>query len=172
MDEDGALVIRKSVDFGKTHFEYGSVEHVWAIVATPARPRTTRGSESDNNNNDLLQPIILVFRPSHASLIEGKSTCLMWTPWQSLSISQRIYAKSSQKTFEVKEEDVKIQPCIHIQLLESSIKEGNFSTADAKVLEEENGKLTRKPLRTSRPMATNNLQKSKKLTGRHKEEKD
>ncbi len=74
--------------------------------------------------------------------------------------------------YEVKEEDMKIQPCINVQLLESRIRESDVANllSDPKMVDEESAvQLIRKPLKTSRPMPTNNLQKSQKLTGRHKE---
>jgi len=173
IDEDGALIQRANIEFGKTHFEYCSIEHVWAVVATPIKPRS-RGGDRDTPTDTSLPPMILIFRPSQASLIEGKSTCILWTPWSAIAISQRLYSKSSQKIYELKQEENKIQPCIQVQLLESKIKEFNWteSSSDAKILDEQAAsQLIRKPLQTSRPRPTNQLEKSKRLIGRKSEDK-
>lgn len=168
MDEDGVLIPRTFVEFGKTHFEYCSNQHVWALIASPAKPRSRDGPSSSASAD---APIILIIRPSPAALIEGKSTCVLWTPWSSLSVSQRMYSKSSQKIYELKEEDTKIQPCINVQLLESKVRDVDIANllSDPKLTDEDSVQLIRKPLKTSRPMPTNNLQKSLKLVGRQKE---
>lgn len=123
-----------------------------------------------------LSQLIFVFRPSKACCSqETKCLSVLWSPGQSLTVSQLLYSKPVKSTHRSfvppnRHKEERIKPSIHIQLFETK---GNAAPslpiapmassaapssptpfpprADSR--EEDLGKLTRKPLRTTRALS-------------------
>lgn len=76
------------------------------------------------------QSIMLLFKPSLASLQDGKCLSFLWSPNTSLSLTQTMYLKSTKDSKHI---DYKIQPNIHVQLFDN-IRKGNNNN-DEQVLE-------------------------------------
>ena len=120
VDEEGGLVPRVTLKSDKgacKHMELTNTSHLWAIVATinpsieEARQaaveeasitEATAGSNTlDQLSGSLLPepgtgthaPVIMMFRCSKASLQPRKYTSVIWTPWSSLSATQRMHPK-------------------------------------------------------------------------------
>ncbi len=127
VDEDSALVPRKTILPGDKHLELTSEQHVWVLVASsnPAAEKRNHAAglydeggilfqldekNSTKVNHDLsgdealedeekidFSPAVFVFRPASTSLVTGRCTSLIWIPWTSVSITQRAMIAETPK---------------------------------------------------------------------------
>lgn len=144
IDEDGAMILRHEVKCGQMHMELCSVDHVWAVVASPitATPASRGGvrefnslaaekgsqelGEGSNSSFvqtlDTMQPQLLIVRPCKMALQDGKCLSMIWTPWLSLSVSHIVHPQTSKlkagSRHAVIDGNTRVQPNIHIQLFE------------------------------------------------------
>eukprot|EP01034_Spumella_vulgaris_P025933 gene25933-32443_t len=104
IDEDCALVPRTDIKGGATHYELLSTDHVWALIATVNVEKSTKHKyhaitgEIETENVDSAAslrhpPVVLLIRASHSSLQEGRCMSVTWSPYSSISVTQRVYAK-------------------------------------------------------------------------------
>lgn len=166
-DEDGSLVHRANIPAGQVHFEVCSTEHVWTLAAKPivgkGKGHNSNASLSSNSvhnvgyDSDKPTPL-LIFRPSTASLSEGKCVTMMWYPFTSVSVTQTVYPQTKKG---YSNNTDRFMPCMHVQLMDPPGKQSSDSSvyADEKTL----GKLLRKPLTKTR--AINKWRKSKAKSG-------
>jgi hypothetical protein len=139
VDEDGALVPRGEVALGDHHFELVATDHVWVVVATLMTKKKTNHQIVDVEDSSK-SPALFAFRPSIASLHKNKCTSVVWSPFKSASITQRLY---SQKISDSKIPNLKgtiiggsqstpvvaaeVKPQIHLQMFDGD------STAAAQI---------------------------------------
>lgn len=134
VDEDAALVPRTALTAGSIHFELCSTEHVWALVATRNTSKHHKGAkdeekmDTDGFEPDV-DPVVMMFRPTYSTMMAGRCTSVLWSPWSSMSISQRLYAKQKKGAEEEKSHNMSsmsnsgllqqsITPYIHIQIFD------------------------------------------------------
>lgn len=161
VDEDSVLIQRANIASGQTHFELASQDHVWMLAAKPQQApskhnksvysTSTSGtnlhassSVSHNVGYDNDKPVpVVIFRPSQASLSEGKCVSMLWSPYTSLSLTQTVHTLSKKEA--VSNSKDRVLPCIHIQLLDPPSR-SEASAVNIHADEETLGKLLRKPL--------------------------
>jgi hypothetical protein len=160
VDNEGSMVPRHELKSGLTHLDMCTADHVWAIIARPhyetkaIKPVFSRSVSTINQGSSVLgqnqsmsnestveqgagpelidvkQPLLMVFRPCSMALQEGKCLSIIWTPWQSLSVSHIIHPQTSKtrtKKVSIAGSDhgshSRIQPVMHIQLFETPLKQ-------------------------------------------------
>lgn len=117
VNEDSILTRRAEIPGGATDFQLFDLDHVWCITATcivkdqhhhghhghhaphnyfKSGPSLGLGTASEAEEGS---PAMLVFRPSKYSLSNNKCTSVLWSPYVSMSITQRVYltSKTSQE---------------------------------------------------------------------------
>lgn len=122
VDEDGTLVLRKNLDAGMKYSDLVGSNHVWVLQATLTpialnkeleRQKEWMSQDEDSyptipdeaRDNDLKRviqmdqttnaSISLMFRASDLALSDAKSVSVVWVPWVSCTISQRMRTKGS-----------------------------------------------------------------------------
>ena len=105
VDGDGSVVPRLTLKPGTRHVEVTSSKHLWILIAAPVKSSHRHDEdEGGNSSSSSTKPeiinttsVCLLMRPSLASLAPRKCTSLLWTPWQAISVTQRIRPKLPPK---------------------------------------------------------------------------
>lgn len=158
VNEDNVLVRRGDVHCGATHYQMCDVDHVWAIIATPVTPPHHHGHNHNTPYNFFAageglglgtaasaeegSSAMVMIRPSKYSLSNNKCTSVLWTPFASMSITQRVYL-SSKTTLEDSLSAIKdttknppnftLTPHMHIQVFDGANKHTELSGAHSMV---------------------------------------
>mmetsp|Transcript_5254 Transcript_5254/g.5390 ORF Transcript_5254/g.5390 Transcript_5254/m.5390 type:complete len:560 (-) Transcript_5254:286-1965(-) len=125
----GVLVSRAALRSGERHSEWTGSNHVWCIfVETNLQLETgfgagpTRLTEWEEIHKVEYQgtdgALALLLRPCASSLIDSKTNSLLWTPWMSLSISQRPRVTPAQKKSQAALQS--LVPHLSLQVLDGS----------------------------------------------------
>lgn len=110
VNEDSILSRRAEIAGGTTNYQLFDLDHVWCIIATSiAKEHHHHGHNYQPHNYftsgaalglataseaEEGSPAMLTFRPSKYSLSNNKCTSVLWTPYVSMSITQRVYLSS------------------------------------------------------------------------------
>lgn len=128
--------MRKIIKPGAAHFELTCNDHVWALLATSAtKHKNDSGLEAIDkfySDEEIVHgagnsPVTLILRPSISSTTSNKCVSVLWSPWVSMSVSEREHTirdvrklqpiSLKTKHFQTSE----IAPNIHVQVLEGNI---------------------------------------------------
>jgi len=109
IDEEGGVVPRvtlKANSAQSRHMELTSTRHVWCLIATlTTNPDVNAPKEEEEVHADGDEestgpkvipnnsPVIMLLRCSKASLQPRKYASMIWSPWQSVSATQRVRPK-------------------------------------------------------------------------------
>lgn len=107
VNEDSILIRRAEIPGGNTDYQLFDLDHVWCVTATAVVKDHHHGHHAHNyfTNGAALgteiaseaeegSPAMLTFRPSKYSLSNNKCTSILWSPYVSMSITQRVYLSS------------------------------------------------------------------------------
>lgn len=110
MDEDSHLVRKGDVPPGNTDYQLCDVGQVWCVIARPVvrdhghhhiHPVYFSQGESLGLGTAAAaeegSPAMLTIKPSKYSLSNNKCTSVLWSPYASMSITQRLYLASKDE---------------------------------------------------------------------------
>ena len=111
INEDNILIRRGDVPPGSTDFQLVDVGHVWCIIARAVvrdhghhhvQPKHFSSGEHFGLGIAAAaeegSPAMLVIKPSRYSLSNNKCSSILWTPFASMSATQRLYLSSKEET--------------------------------------------------------------------------
>lgn len=118
LDENGAFIEKGEVASGSVLSLPCSIEHVWGItaaakvksskrtdassvegvsLAAPSMEGASVAVESTYTGGDAAAPALLLIKPNAASLGQNKCTSVIWTPFASASVTQRVQSQQKDK---------------------------------------------------------------------------
>eukprot|EP01041_Mallomonas_annulata_P000866 gene866-1688_t len=127
VNTDSSLIPRAILKNGDRHSEWTSTSHVWCIAVVPAAVESgfaigsSRLTEWDSDDTAHMGQfntegvLSLLIRPSNSSLSDLKTASVLWTPWLSLSVTQRSRGTFTQKKNSSGED---FTPHLSVQILE------------------------------------------------------
>ncbi len=135
---------------GHTQYQMCDVGHLWVVIATPIHATSHHNQHTAFNfftagealglgtaaKAEEGSPAMVIFKPSKYSLSNNRCTSVLWTPFASMSITQRVYLSnkttledslSATKDVMKNPPNFTLTPHFHIQVFDGANKHGDLA---------------------------------------------